>query len=121
MWNPAAKDGWNGEDFNIYLPATGQLRPNFRPRPHPVAVAGVPIRFGFVPGDVNGRGASCEFSWDHHPDRGETEVFVPTCRFPAGRSIATNNPRATWTVDEVRQRIRVQCPVPGVLTLAVGP
>ena len=41
-WTPEAGDGWNGEDFSL-LDAAGRPRPNYRPRPYPRRVAGVPV------------------------------------------------------------------------------
>src|SRR5262249_61333322 len=46
-WSPRAGDGWNGEDFSL-LDAAGRPRPNYRPRPYPHQVAGVPVRFRFA-------------------------------------------------------------------------
>jgi endoglycosylceramidase len=45
-WSPRGKDTWNGEDFNLLTPE-GAPRPNFRGRPYPQKVAGVPLRFEF--------------------------------------------------------------------------
>ncbi len=44
--SPRAGDGWNGEDFSL-LDAAGRPRPNYRPRPYPHRVAGVPVCFRF--------------------------------------------------------------------------
>ncbi len=41
-----AGEGWNGEDFSL-LDAAGQPRPNYRARPYPHQVAGVPVCFRF--------------------------------------------------------------------------
>jgi endoglycosylceramidase len=81
-WSPTLKDRWNGEDFNILDPATGQLRPNIRPRAYPRATAGAPVRFAFHRGDATGRPHEVEYHWLHRPDRGATELYLPPSLFP---------------------------------------
>jgi len=78
-WSPARKDGWNAEDLSMFTPE-GTPRPNFRPRPYPRYTAGEPLRFQY---HAESRHA-LEFVWEHHPERGDTEIFVPKGEFPAG-------------------------------------
>jgi endoglycosylceramidase len=81
-WSPSRKDGWNDEDLAIFTP-DGTPRPNFCPRPYPRHTAGEPQHFRYQ--------SECrhalEFIWEHHPERGDTEIFVPTDQFPAGSTI----------------------------------
>jgi endoglycosylceramidase len=81
-WSPERKDGWNGEDFAMFTP-DGRPRPNFRPRPYPRYTAGEPYRFRY---QAESRHA-LEFVWEHHPECGNTEIFVPKDEFPAGSLI----------------------------------
>jgi endoglycosylceramidase len=83
-WNPQVRDGWNGEDFNILDPG-GMTRPNFPARPYPRLTAGVPLRFTYRPA-TGPEGPTLEFVWDHRPDLGDTEIFVPMSLFPPGSS-----------------------------------
>ncbi|MCA9770835.1 MAG: hypothetical protein KC466_00410, partial [Myxococcales bacterium] len=82
-WDPALKDGWNGEDFSI-VDDTGATRANFRVRPFPRAVAGEPTAIrvtyqGFL------KANSIEVEWMHDPALGETEIFAPKdALFPDG-------------------------------------
>jgi endoglycosylceramidase len=86
-WSPDRKDGWNAEDFSMFTP-DGSPRPNFRPRPYPRHTAGVPLHFGY---HAESRHA-LEFGWEHHPERGDTEIFVPKGDFPAGSWIECTPP-----------------------------
>ena len=54
-WTERARDGWNGEDFNILDPG-GALRANFRPRPYPRLTAGMPLRFAYTAGPAHPAG-----------------------------------------------------------------
>jgi endoglycosylceramidase len=103
-WNARTKDGWNAEDYNILEPS-GAFRPNFHPRPYPRATAGTPLRFRF-----EDRGPACqprwfELVWNHEPDRGETEIFVPTTLFPAVSQVELSGSGATCERDLSRQLV----------------
>ena len=82
-WNAQTKDGWNAEDFNILDPS-GTLRPNFRPRPYPRRPRACRCDSVTRIRDPAGHPCGFEFDWNHDPDRGETEIFVPNALFPAG-------------------------------------
>jgi endoglycosylceramidase len=78
-WTPAAKDGWNGEDFSI-VDDRG-LRPKlFTPRPYPQQTAGVPEEFGRTT-----RGFT--YAWAHAPALGTTELFLPA-GYASGRTLS---------------------------------
>lgn len=68
-WNEQDKDGWNDEDLSI-VDGRGSLRPNYRIRAYPRAIAGVPQSF-VVDADL------LTLEWEHDPALGETELFVP--------------------------------------------
>ncbi len=101
-WNAQTKDGWNAEDFNILDPS-GTLRPNFRPRPYPRATAGTPLRFCYAASGSACHPRGFEFDWNHDPERGETEIFVPNALFPAGTIVEIEGSGATWYRDLARQ------------------
>src|SRR6185312_9201281 len=63
-WSPEAGDGWNGEDFSL-LDAARRPRPNYRPRPYPQRVAGVPVRFRFEATAPPRGEPRLEFVWEH--------------------------------------------------------
>ncbi len=81
-WTPGRKDGWNDEDLAMFT-RDGRPRPNFRPRPYPRYTAGEPHCFRY---DTESRHA-LEFVWEHHPECGDTEIFLPKDEFPAGSLI----------------------------------
>jgi endoglycosylceramidase len=101
-WNERNKDGWNGEDFSI-LDSRGAVRPNFRPRPYPRCTAGRPIAFRFDDGRSSGGHAALVFSWEHRPELGSTEIFVPRVLFPPDSTIEVSDPGLTCRRDEGRQ------------------
>jgi endoglycosylceramidase len=101
-WNPQAKDGWNTEDFNILDPS-GTLRPNFRPRPYPRATAGMPLHFCYAAAECAGGPPTFVFDWNHDPDRGVTEIFVPTSVFPDGSLVEVVGQDVSWHRDPARQ------------------
>ena len=121
-WTPRCKDGWNGEDFTIVDPA-GRLRPTYRPRPYPRLTAGLPARFRFRRAEGPGGVHVAEYHWQHRPDRGETEVFLPATLFPPGTSIQIEaaDPLALVTAhhDPARQVVivRTDRPTPVALTV----
>ncbi len=100
-WNHEAKDGWNGEYFNI-LAQTGGLRGNFRPRAFPRMIAGEPCVFRFTEAGGNLFG-SVEMIWHARPNRGETEIFLPTDVFPATSEIRIEPAGTPWRFDPSRQ------------------
>jgi endoglycosylceramidase len=106
-WNDRDKDGWNGEDFSI-LDSSGAVRPNFRPRPYPRHTAGMPIAFRLDDGQSSGARPSLVFTWDHRPELGATEIFVPNCVFPPGSTIATSSSSLNCQHDEARQLLVCQ-------------
>jgi endoglycosylceramidase len=81
-WSPVRKDGWNGEDLAMFTP-DGRRRANFRPRPYPRYTAGLPHCFRYRADTRH----VLEFVWEHHPELGPTEIFVPNDEFPAGSLI----------------------------------
>ncbi len=97
-WTVENRDGWNCEDFSL-LDGAGVVRPNYRPRPYPHRVAGVPRCLRFEP-HASPRGCPrLEFAWDNRPELGRTELVVPAGVFPAAhrsRSSPTMRP-ATGT------------------------
>jgi len=79
-WTPAAKDGWNAEDFSI-VDDQGVVRASFRARPYPRRVTGRPTRFSAPSGALPVKGA-VELDWDNDPAAsGPTEIFVPAAMF----------------------------------------
>lgn len=123
-WTEQARDGWNGEDFNILDPR-GAPRPNFCPRPYPRATAGIPLSFTYHAADGPRHGHALEFAWDHRPERGDTEIFVPTSLFPPGSSIAVQPADVACHHDPARQVLVCRAPRPTTiflrLTSAPGP
>ena len=116
-WTLENKDGWNGEDFNIIEP-NGRRRPNFRPRPYPRATAGMPLAFRFSQGPTS----TLEYSWDHDPSRGVTEIFVPGALFPAERTSCLATPGISVNRDLARQVLLVRSDSPRRLSLRLeGP
>src|SRR5262249_55624806 len=80
-WTEWAKDGWNGEDFNILDPS-GATRPNYRPRPYPRLTAGWPLRFAFREAGAPCQESHLEYVWAHCPERGATPRFSPRLPSP---------------------------------------
>ena len=119
-WTPHDKDGWNGEDFNILNPETGRVRPNFRPRAFPRAVAGEPLGFRQDhDGPDPGAAGTLDFLWDNDPARGESEIFLPRKIFPAGSSLAFEPPGASWTYDPASQILRILEARSGIIRLRI--
>ena len=118
-WDDRAKDGWNGEDFNILDPS-GRLRPNFVARPYPSLTAGVPRRFEFRGGPATEGGRGLVFLWEHCPERGDTEVFLPGRLFPPNSLLTIEGPpdAVCWR-DGARQRLVCRSPTPGLIRVTV--
>lgn len=106
-WNARDKDGWNGEDFSI-LDARGVIRPNFRPRPYPRHTAGLPLSFRFDDGSDSGGYPSLVFAWEHRPELGPTELFIPRALFPSDCLIEISDPTLTCRRDDSRQIVKCQ-------------
>jgi endoglycosylceramidase len=115
-WTPQAGDGWNGEDFSL-LDGIGRPRPNYRPRPYPRRVAGVPLCFGF---EATAPPRGCprlEFVWVHRPGLGPTEIVVPAGLFPPGSRSRVEPAEATCLWDQSRRL--VTCAAPRATTVRV--
>jgi endoglycosylceramidase len=103
-WNERDGDGWNGENYNI-LDASGAPRRNYRPRPYPRKIAGMPIMFRYHEAASRRGGRRLEFAWHNRPERGETELFVPNALFPPGSTLIVRPDDVSWKRDEVGQRL----------------
>ncbi|MEO6807804.1 MAG: cellulase family glycosylhydrolase [Isosphaeraceae bacterium] len=108
-WDPCLKDGWNGEDFSMLSP-DGSPRPNFRLRPYPRHTAGWPARFAYRTAKTPWHARLLEYVWEHHPDRGNTEIFVPNRLFPPGSTISVQPPDLVYWRDEARQLLICRLP-----------
>jgi endoglycosylceramidase len=117
-WDERLKDGWNGEDFNIIDPS-GRLRPNFLERPYPRTVAGLPLQFQFRHAPSPGSNPSLVFAWEHRPERGDTEVFLPARLFPTTSLVWVEGAGATCWRDEVRQLLVCRAPFAGMIRLTI--
>jgi endoglycosylceramidase len=117
-WTAESCDGWNGENFNI-LHRDGTPRPNFRLRPYPRLTAGLPLRFVYHEPPPLGHGPSLEFVWDHCPERGATELFVPAALFPPGSAIAVAPADVACRYDAPRQVLVCTAPRPTSIVLRV--
>jgi endoglycosylceramidase len=115
-WTEEGHDGWNGEDFTI-LHSDGTPRPNFRIRPYPRLTAGLPLGFVYRDPQPPACGSSLEYTWDHCPERGETELFVPACLFPTGSALAVEPPDVACRYDASRQVLRCTTTRPGTIRL----
>ena len=118
-WDPVRKDGWNGEDFSILVPGRG-LRANFRAHPYPRFVSGSPVAFRYVAADpAGGRPHSLAFTWDHRPELGETEVFLPMCLFSHRSVVTVDPPDAAVVRDEARQLLVCRLSRASTVTITV--
>ena len=118
-WNPRDKDGWNGEDFNILDPS-GSPRPNFNERPYPRKVAGTPVTFRYREATPPRRDHVLEFTWDHHPGRGVTEIFLPSRLFPRHSSPVIDGAGATCHRDETGQLLICRATRPGIVRVRLS-
>ena len=121
LWNERDKDGWNDEDFNILDPS-GPLRANFRLRPFPRRIAGIPIRFTTLPPTAEAcpTRPSFDFAWHHRPELGDTELFVPRSLFPSGGVTVLASPGVTWIHDPGRQILLCRARTPGAYCIRVS-
>jgi endoglycosylceramidase len=114
-WTPERKDGWNAEDLAILTP-DGRPRPNFRPRPYPRYTAGEPHSFRYA---AESRHA-LEFVWEHHPESGNTEIFVPNDEFPAGSLIECAPRDVQYHHDLVRHVVVCRLDRPSVIRVLIA-
>jgi endoglycosylceramidase len=117
-WTPQSGDGWNGEDFSI-LDGTGRTRANYRPRPYPSRVAGMPISFRF---DASTPPRGCprlEFVWEHRPGIGPTEIVVPAGAFPPGSRASVESADATCQWDPTRRLLTCDAPRPMTIRVVI--
>ena len=105
---PQAGEGWNGEDFSL-LDAAGRPRPNYRPRPYPQRVAGVPA-FRFEANAPPRGEPRLEFVWAHVPGLGPTEIVVPEGLFPPGSRPRAEPVDATCLWDDSRRLVTCDAP-----------
>lgn len=106
-WTPEKRDGWNGEDFNIICPKTGELLPNFRLRPFPRAIAGRPCQFRYQESHHE-RAATVSISYEADPARGCSEIFVPLKVFPLGSRLDVDPPDTITRYDPITQVLTIQ-------------
>jgi endoglycosylceramidase len=118
-WNERDKDGWNAEDFSI-LDSQGAVRPNFRPRPYPRHTAGMPISFRFNDVQSSGGRPMLEFTWEHRPELGATEIFVPSSIFPPDAVIEVSDRGMECQREYSRQVVECRSARPGVLRIRMG-
>ncbi len=121
QWTVSARragEGWNGEDFNL-LDADGRPRPNYRPRPYPHRVAGVPVCFRFEATASPRGGPRLEFVWEHRPGLGPTEIIVPAGLFPPGSRPRAEPGDATCLWDHSRGLLTCDAPRPGTIRVVL--
>ena len=118
-WTATSLDGWNGEDLSL-VDDQGLPRATFRYRPYPRRVAGVPtaitVTHGAAPSET-----TIDFTWDHDPVRGSTELFVPrdTLYGAGGGSITTAG--ANLSCSFAGDVVRCSSPDAGGARVTVGP
>lgn len=118
-WTPAAKDGWNTEDFSI-VDDSGALRANFRVRPTVQRVAGTPLALA-ASDEVTAKKNVVTLSWQHDPAASATIVFAPLAWFGGATELAADGDlRCSSTGDSVSctaptagaKRLRIRAPSP---------
>ncbi len=117
-WSPQAGDGWNGEDFSL-LDDAGRPRPNYRPRPYPHRVAGVPVRFQFEATAPPRGEPRLEFVWAHHPGLGPTEIVVPAGLFPPSSRATAEPGDAICLWDQSRRLLTCDAPRPATIRVVL--
>ena len=116
--SPQAGEGWNGEDFSL-LDAAGRPRPNYRPRPYPHRVAGVPVCFRFEATAPPRGEPRLEFVWAHRPGLGPTEIVVPAGLFPPGSRPRAEPGDATCLWDHSRRLLTCDAPRPATIRVVL--
>lgn len=120
-WNPVTLDGWNGENLSV-VNDKGELRNNFSLRPYVRRTAGAYGQWQKSAGlSWLGIGPSLSYSWQHRPDKGGTEVFVPAS-FLNGKtqpqiSVSPASARCQWQA--ASQLIQCTADQPGTVALTV--
>jgi endoglycosylceramidase len=117
-WTAERRDGWNGEDFSL-LDGAGQIRPNYRPRPYPRRVAGMPRCLRFERRSSPRGCPRLEFAWDHRPELGSTELEVPAGVFPEGAVSRIEPGDATCRWDPSGRVLICDAPRAGVVRVVV--
>lgn len=74
-WSPSLKDGWNDEDLSI-VDGYGAWRANYKPRPYPQRIAGVPLALRATD-EMALKNNVFELRWHHDPKLGTTEIYLP--------------------------------------------
>jgi endoglycosylceramidase len=115
---PQAGEGWNGEDFSL-LDDAGRPRPNYRPRPYPHRVAGVPVCFRFEATAPPRGEPRLEFVWAHRPGLGPTEIVVPAGLFPPGARPRAEPGDATCLWDHSRRLLTCDAPRPATIRVVL--
>ncbi|AUM12836.1 cellulase family glycosylhydrolase [Ketobacter alkanivorans] len=126
-WHPDTKDGWNHEDLSItgYQAAGADnltLRDNFAVRPYPAATSGVPVSFRLS-------AEGLYYHWQHQPERGATELFIPPQWWEQGFQIEllpvdASGADAVWVAPQCRRRgLHLSCDggQPGGIELFIAP
>jgi endoglycosylceramidase len=119
-WNERDKDGWNAEDFNTLHPH-GHCRENYDVRPYPRAIAGVPGRFLFREAPEPAGACWLLLEWDHRPERGATELFIPAAMLSTSPALILEGEGASCLWDESRQVLLCRSPRPGPIRLRISP
>jgi endoglycosylceramidase len=116
-WTEAAKDGWNDEDFSI-VDGAGETRDNFRVRPFPAKVSGTPTLFR-VTHAADAEERSVEVEWEHAPETGVTEVFVPAQALFGSDEVAIETAGAGLECEAAGDWMTCSSPQSGVMRAVV--
>jgi endoglycosylceramidase len=119
-WTPQAGDGWNGEDFSL-LDGAGWPRPNYRPRPYPRRVAGVPLCLRYEAATPPRGCPRLVFVWAHQPGLGPTEIVLPAGLFPMGARSRVEPADATCLWDESGRLLTCDLPRAATVRLVLEP
>jgi endoglycosylceramidase len=94
------------------LDGLGRPRPNYRPRPYPRRVAGVPVSFRFESAAPPRGCPRLVFVWAHRPGIGPTEIVVPDGIFPPGTRPRVEPGDAVCRWDPSRRLLTCDAPRP---------
>ena len=114
-WDAVDKDGWNDEDLSI-TDDVGAIRPNWRVRPYPRRVAGIPSSFSAVGDEVI-------LTWQHIEGSGETRIFVPSEALwgVAAPAMLSSDPNLACAYDMPSKSVICSGPATGDVTVMVTP